>query len=99
MSLSPSCDGRRFQKRDTGAVDDVVVVVVVVEEEEQVVVVVVVVVEEGVALAEVVILRLFVTQDDVEDHTRRDKVGLRAQQKEGESKNVASIKKKRKEKG
>lgn len=97
MSLSPSCDGRRFQKRDTGAVDDVVVVVVV-EEEEQVVVVVVVV-EEGVALAEVVILRLFVTQDDVEDHTRRDKVGLRAQQKEGESKNVASIKKKRKEKG
>lgn len=96
MSLSPSCDGRRFQKRDTGAVDDVVVVVVV--EEEQVVVVVVVV-EEGVALAEVVILRLFVTQDDVEDHTRRDKVGLRAQQKEGESKSVASIKKKRKEKG
>lgn len=95
MSLSPSCDERRFQKRDAGAVDDVVVVVV--EEEEQVVVVVVV--EEGVALAEVVILRLFVTQDDVEDHTRRDKVGLRAQQKEGESKSVASIKKKRKEKG
>lgn len=93
MSLSPSCDGRRFQKRDTGAVDDDVVV----EEEE--VVVVVVVVEEGVALAEVVILRLFVTQDDVEDHIRRDKVGLRAQQKEGESKSVASIKKKRKEKG
>ena len=97
MSLSPSCDERRFQKRDTGAVAVllvVVVVVVLVAEEE----VVVVVVEEGVALDEVVILRPFVTQNEVEDHTRRDKVGLLAQQKEGESKNVASIKK-RKEKG
>lgn len=58
------------------------------DEEEEVIVVV----EEGVALEEVVILRPFVTHVDVDDHTRRDKVGLRAQQNEGESKNVASIK-------
>lgn len=83
--------------------DDVVVVVAAEEEEDEeevVVVVVVVAVEEGVALEldEVVILRAFVTHDDVDDHTRRDKVGLRAQQNEGESKNVASIKRKGKRK-
>lgn len=101
MSLSPSCDERLLQKSDTGVVEDVVVVVVAAEEEEdeeEVVVVVVVVVVEGVALDEVVILRPFVTHDDVDDHTRRDKVGLRAQQNEGESKNVASIKRKGKRK-